>query len=411
MRNIFLVARHEIVTTLKKRSYWFFTIVFPGLIIGLNLVMQGTVQNEFGGTQDLIPEGGAGVPVLGYVDRSGLIQKLPAGLPTGLLQKIDNEADALLQLQSGQIDQYFVIPGDFLESGRLVQVVHEVDPMNTAQSGLLEYLIYYNLTGDENLTQRLVQPAILNTVALAPVGRDETSPAAFFIPFATMFIFFLTITMSSGFMLQSVTREKENRTVESLLLSLSPRHLMLGKVFAYSVVALIQISIWLGAGLLALERSRTMLETVQGLELPVGFVAWALLYFIFGYLTYAAIMGAIGALAPTMREGSQVTFLAIFPLLLPLWMSNSFIFSPNGGVAVFLSLFPLTSPTSMVTRMVSTQVPLWQNVLALVLLAFSTYFFISLAARFFRADNLLSASPLSLRRLWRELRQPGKSSA
>jgi ABC-2 type transport system permease protein len=243
------------------------------------------------------------------------------------------------------------------------------------------------------------------------VVRAEPSPAAFFIPFATMFIFFLTITMSSGFMLQSVTREKENRTVESLLLSLSPRHLMLGKVFAYSVVALIQISIWLGAGLLALERSRTMLETVQGLELPVGFVAWALLYFIFGYLTYAAIMGAIGALAPTMREGSQVTFLAIFPLLLPLWMSNSFIFSPNGGVAVFLSLFPLTSPTSMVTRMVSTQVPLWQNVLALVLLAFSTYFFISLAARFFRADNLLSASPLSLRRLWRELRQPGKSSA
>ena len=65
----------------------------------------------------------------------------------------------------------------------------------------------------------------------------------FFVPFATMFIFFFSLTMSSGFMLQSVSKEKENRVVEVLLLSLRSRELMLGKLLGLGSIALFQMLI------------------------------------------------------------------------------------------------------------------------------------------------------------------------
>ena len=69
----------------------------------------------------------------------------------------------------------------------------------------------------------------------------------------------------------------------------------------------------------------------------------------------------------------------------------------------FLSIFPLTSPVSMMTRMMAIPVPLWQVLVSLLLLGATTYGFILLSARFFRSDTLLSSAPLNMARLKREL--------
>jgi len=242
--------------------------------------------------------------------------------------------------------------------------------------------------------------------ALAPqTSNDQDNPLTFFVPFATMFIFFFLISMSSGFMLQSVSREKENRTVEVLLLSLRPRELMLGKVLGLSVVALLQMIVWMGGSLLALNRSQAVFAQVSGYTLPNGFVVWALLFFALGYLLYASLMGAIGALAPNAREGGQFTFFVMLPLLIPLWLNVTFVQSPHGTVATALSLFPLTAPTAMMTRMAAGGVPTWQILVSLGGLAVTTYVLVVLASRFFRADTLLSGSSLKWRRFITELRQ------
>lgn len=408
MHNTLLVTRHEIITTLKKKSFWFLTIVLPGMIILINLVTQLTTRSAISDSQGPIPNEGPSVSTVGYIDRAGLLRQLPPDVPPGLLIPIENEAQALSMLQNGQINHYFIIPLDFMESGQIIQIDDEVSPAMSMQDRFLEYVVNYNLTGDAQLAQRMFQPVVLTTTPLAPDTQADMSAEAFFVPFATMFIFFLALSMSSSFMLQSVSREKENRTVEILLVSINPRQLMLGKVLAYSFVALVQISVWLGAGMLALDRARTMVSTLSEYSLSPGFIVWALLYFVFGYLTYASIMGAIGALAPNMREGSQFTFMAILPLLLPLWLSNTFVYSPNGTISTFLSLFPLSSPTSMMTRMAVTRVPTWQIALGLALLMLTAYFFVTLAARFFRADTLLSGSPLVLKKIIQEFQTSRK---
>jgi ABC-2 type transport system permease protein len=144
---------------------------------------------------------------------------------------------------------------------------------------------------------------------------------------------------------------------------------------------------------------------VGSFALPPGFIVWLLLYFIFGYAAYASVLGSIGVLAPTAREATQFTFAVLLPLMIPLWLNTAFTQDPNGALPVFLSLFPPTAPLSMITRMVATQVPVWQPVVSLLGLAAMAYGFVLLSARLFRADTLLSSSSLSLQRLLTELRR------
>lgn len=409
MRNVLLVIKHEIITTLGKRSFWVMTILFPALVIALSIGSQVLAEKSFEQDEEDLLTGGddAGVQVIGYVDEAGLITQLPQGVPPEMLRAFPDKDAAQAALEAGELRQYYHIPADFIETGELVLVDREFTPLGSFTGGrLFEYVINWNLVGDERLAGVLLSPKPpVENKPLAPQGGTDTSgPLGYWVPFATMFIFFFVITMSSGFMLQSVAKEKENRTVEVLLLSLRPRELMLGKVVGLGVVALLQMGLWGGAGLLGLNQRTQLMETAAAFTLPPGFLVWAVLYSLLGYVLYASALGAIGALAPTAREGTQFTFIALLPLLIPVWLNNVFTQSPNGGLATFLSLFPLTAPTSMVTRLVAGGVPAWQPAVGLLGLAATTYLFVLLSARFFRADTLLSSASLHWRRIVQEFR-------
>jgi ABC-2 type transport system permease protein len=203
--------------------------------------------------------------------------------------------------------------------------------------------------------------------------------------------------------MRSVVAEKENRTAEVLLLSLNPRELMIGKMLAMSLVMWLQVVVWVGGGILILNRGAELLNMAR-FTFPPGFLAWALLFLVFGYLLFASVMAAAGAIAPTAREGAQVTWLLILPLMPTLMFGPAFLEDPNGTLSVVLSLFPFSSPSAMVTRLAVAQVPLWQILVSLTGLAVTAYLFVVLAARFFRAGNLLSDESFNWRRLgtgWR----------
>ena len=211
-------------------------------------------------------------------------------------------------------------------------------------------------------------------------------------------------------MLRSVSREKENYTVEVLLVSLRPRELMLGKVLGLGTVALLQMGIWLGGSFLTLQRGDSFLATL-GISLagastfPPGFLVWSILYFLLGYILYASLLGAIGALTPNARETGQFTFIALLPLMIPVWIGNAFVQTPHSALATALSLFPLTAPTAMLPRLVTGGVPGWQPVVGLIGLAITAYGFVLLSARFFRADTLLSGASLTWRRFVEEFKK------
>ncbi len=413
MRNIFIVIKHEFRTILQKKSFWIMTFIFPVLIIGFNVGAQviaaRTTDEE--DLDELIGqfEQMAGMTLpdpIAYVDEAGIIQELPPDVGPEFLQAYADVETVDAVLMAEEIDQYFIIPADYLSVGEVIVITREFQPFNVPNDELISYAIAYNLTGDQQTAVTLIDPT--RTVipqAMAPENtNDAFNPLTFFVPFATMFIFFFLISMSSGYMLQSVANEKENRTVEVLLVSLRPRELMLGKVLGLSGVALIQVVVWMGGGFLTLMRAQSMLAGFGNFALPPGFLVWALLFFALGYILYASLMGAIGALSPNAREAGQYTFIVMLPLLLPLWLNFAFLNDPNGTLATALSLFPLTAPTSMMTRIAAGGVPVWQILLSLAGLAVTTYLLVLFAARFFRADTLLSTSSFQWRRLISEFR-------
>jgi ABC-2 type transport system permease protein len=404
MRNIILVIKHEIIITLQKRSFWITAFLFSLLIVGINLGTQMLINRPEGSNLALAPSAGnaSRTMVIGYVDQAGLIKEIPADVPQDLLQGFPNEEAAQAAVKGRQIDEYVIIAPDYLQTGNLVVVQRNFRPLGSNPGDLFQYVIDTNLTGDAGLAAALSQPEQqVVEHALAPKSTAKGSnPLTTLVPMAVLFIFFFLLVMSSGFMLQSVSREKENRTVEILLLSLRPRELMLGKILGLSVVALLQMAVWIGGGLLVLGRGKEILSGAAAFELPAGFVIWALLYFLLGYLLYASLMGAIGALAPNVRESGQFTLLVLLPLMIPVWFNSLFIQTPNSPLALALSLFPLTAPTSMITRLVATQVSIWQIIASLAGLAVTTFFLVQASARFFRADTLLSNTTINWQRIF-----------
>jgi ABC-2 type transport system permease protein len=402
MRNVFLVVRHEIATVFAKRSFWIMTFLFPILIIGINVGTQIVAERAFEQTQAPV---GQQRPI-GYVDEANLVSRLPELASGQEWLAFDGREQAQRALEVGEVARYYIVPENYVQTGELVLVEQNFAPFSVLAGGAdpFERILQANLIDDEQVAALLLDPIVSSeSRALAPQeGPDRESPFSFWVPYATMFLFFFSLTQSSGLMLTSVSKEKENQTAEVLLLSLRPRELMLGKVIGLGTVAALQLSVWAIGGALLLNRSSGAM--VAGYSLSPSFFFWGALYFIFGYLTYAAALGAVGVLAPTAREGAQFTFIVLLPLMIPLWLNAAFTQEPNGTLAIVLSLFPLTAPLAMVTRLVSGNVPFWQPAIGVLGLAATAYLFVLLAARLFRADTLLSSASLNARRVLEELR-------
>jgi len=231
----------------------------------------------------------------------------------------------------------------------------------------------------------------LATSGISPIGGFQNSASGFA---GEVMVFFFLVFALSRLTFSSDTVP----TARPGLLNDPEFRLGLG------LVALLQLAIWMGGGWLALNQSGNVATALTDFTLPAGFAIWAVLYFLFGYILYASVLGALGALAPNVREGTQFTFLAILPLLVPIWLNTAFTQAPDGALATALSLFPLTAPTAMVTRLSISHVPLWQPVVSLAGLAGTTYLFVLLSGRFFRADTLLSDASLNWGRIVREVR-------
>jgi ABC-2 type transport system permease protein len=184
--------------------------------------------------------------------------------------------------------------------------------------------------------------------------------------------------------------------MEILLTSLTPSQVLTGKIIALGLTGLLQTVVWLGAGLLMLRYSGRAFALSAAFQLPLSIMAWGVLFFIFGYAVYASFMAGIGALVPSLREASQLTTVVILPMIIPLVFISALINTPNSPLSIFLSIFPLTAPVSMMTRLSATQVPFWQASLALLLLALTAVFLVRASASLFKAQNLLTGQTFTV---------------
>jgi ABC-2 type transport system permease protein len=422
MQNIWLVIKHEIRVTLRKRSFWILSFVVPILLLGFQgyaILQDNDISLTDESTEEVEEESASvDMTIVGLVDESGLIRDIPSGIPPGMFVTLANRDDAFTTLEQGEIDQFVVIPEDYLVSGEVFVYDTEFQLLVEGDSGVafgssnewtLPYLINFNLIRDEELFTVAFNPTPGNLAtyhALNPPDESSESDQALaeFTSSAIPYIYYFILIVVSGYILQSVISEKENRTVEVLLVSLQPKELITGKLLGMSAVALLQLAFWATGAIFIANRGAQFID-ISGLEFTPAFIITAVLFLVLGYLLYASVMAAAGALSNTAREAGQVTWILILPLLPTLMFGRLFAEDTDNIMVIFLSLFPFSAPSAMVTRMAVGTVPAWQVLLSLILTAITVYVVLSLATRFFHPQNLLSRAEFSWRRFataWRD---------
>jgi ABC-2 type transport system permease protein len=411
MRTIWLVAGQELIVNLRRPAFIVMTLLVPMigvLVLGTGSLFGGQVgsllRDQFSPKDE----------VTGYVDLSGL---LTSELPqyAGLFIAYPDEASARAAMLSGEIKSYFITPADYLQTGRVIVYGTEggFSAFVQADEGVLRYFLVDQLLAgrvDSSILGRVQVPAVVETVRLDDAGQvSDQGPfswlADFVLPYLFSLLFFITIFVTSGYLLQGVAEEKEGRVIEILISSIGPTELLAGKILGLCALGLIQVFVWIGSVAALLVAATSIFALAGGLSLSLGTLVLGVVYYLLGYLLYATLMAAGGSLGTSARESQQIGSLVSIAAVIPM-MTMSLIFSnPSAPLVVILSYIPPTAPVMMLMRLGFGPVPAEQVVISLLLLVAGIAVSLWAGAKVFRAGLLMYGKRPSLRDLARAFKQ------
>lgn len=260
----------------------------------------------------------------------------------------------------------------------------------------------------DEIETRFLQPASFESLIvteegdLSP-GTEEPSYLSVSYIFAMMLL--VSIFTSSGYLLQSVSDEKETRMIEVLLTSVSPMGVMAGKVLAMGTLGLLQIIVWAVAMGVLGPRILSAIPQYGTLSVEPMVVFWAIAFFLAGFFVLSTVMAGIGAATTSYREGSQISLFVVLPATVPFILFQVIAGNPDGGLARGLSFIPITAPVTMMLRLGVTNIPLWEIAASLTVTVAGGVGLLWFSARVFRAGLLLYGQRMSLGRILGALRQ------
>jgi ABC-2 type transport system permease protein len=415
------VFAYELRRNIRRKAFLFTTFGVPviGLIVLLVVQRVGAPSantpgnSPFGPGINMPPIDLNGVRSAGYVDQTGMFSD-PGSL-ANVLTLYHDEAAAVEALQSGEIDVYYLIPADYLQTGDVTVVMPKLN-LTQINTDLIERLLLGGLASDvqnPQVFQRLVSPADIEEITLqedAPQGVTRSQESSMAAVYAFAFTLLMSLFVTNGYLMQSVIEEKETRLIEILISTLRPIELLAGKIMALGLLGLLQVVVWIG-GVFLIARvggidtaAGQALAVFANFYVPPALLPLMLVYFILAYILFAGAFAIVGALSNSMREGPQYAGLFTLPAVVPMYFLQLFVESPNGTIPTVLSLFPLTAPLAMVERLAVTTVPVWQIALSMALLALADVGMMWLAGRVFRVQTLLAGQLPRLRDLPRLVR-------
>ena len=232
--------------------------------------------------------------------------------------------------------------------------------------------------------------------------------------------------------MRSVIEEKTSRIIEVIISSVKPIQLMMGKIIGTSLAGITQFAIWVilfgllttiigvifGVDLLSSQTPQQQLveqaisnpsmqsdidiavQSFQNLPLTNLIIAF-LLFFICGYLLYSSLYAAVGAAVDNETDTQQFMLPILMPLILAVYVGVfTVIDDPHGTVSTVFSFIPFTSPVVMLMR-IPFGVPLWQQLLSLILLIGTFSFTVWFAAKIYRVGILMYGKKPSYKELFK----------
>jgi ABC-2 type transport system permease protein len=313
------------------------------------------------------------------------------------------------------IEQRIVRPGGNSPSGTNTGSGIEYWSANIADSSLhdeVESAVNTEIRRREYLKQGLDSAAVKRIeLTHAPfdskdprkeAGKEAVSGADVvrqWAPSGFVYLLWIAVFSISQMLLNNIIEEKSNRIIEVLLSSVTPGELMMGKLFGIAAVGLVMVSAWILSlfGILiwksgeATEFSGQLFTALKTSNMVPMFA----IYFILGYLMYAAFILSLGSVCNTIKEAQNYMGMITVILMVPLLMMTYLPKDPNGVLARVMSWIPIYTPFTMMNR-VNADPPAIDLIGTLVLLVITTAGALWMAGRIFRTGILRTGQPPKL---------------
>ncbi len=440
MSKTALIIQREFSTRVRKKSFIIMTILSPFIFAALTFapVLLGAIKDNDARHVGIYDK--TGKYVSAFTDGADFAFEPVADCNAPELYSDTTDVEAVVAITADPavtpravtIYSRKEVPSDLLTHVQ-DKVTERVREERLAASGV---------PGLDTLIAKVQASVEVATVKRSEGGdRASSTSAAIAAGFAFTALIYMFMSSYGAMVMLSITEEKTNRIVEIIVSSVKPFELMIGKIVGIALVGFLQVAIW--AAMLAAILSAAGVITAAcnapadfaagasaasaaadagslAAIMPEGgardfFTAWAglplgelgvmfALYFVGGYFLYASFFAAAGATASESEDGSQFVLPIIMVLLFAFYAAIGSVDNPDGPLAFWASMFPLTAPVVMMVR-VPFGVPLWQEALSLTLLFATSLLFIWLAGRIYRIGILTYGKKPTLRQIARWIRE------
>ncbi|MBS1610490.1 MAG: ABC transporter permease [Bacteroidetes bacterium] len=423
MNKIGLVIQREYLTRVKKKSFLITTILVPLIIIGFYAAI---IAISISGSSESSK--------IAVLDEGNLLNgKADKGKDDNTTYTfIHNETEDSYKTKYKKegYDYFLFIPKTDINHPTGINL-HSESTVNISTKSKVEKVIS-NAVEAKRMEAANINPeqykSINADISIAnPLdsGKKSSAGVAYAVSFACGILIYMILMIYGTMVMRGVMEEKISRIAEVIVSSVKPFQLMLGKIIGIGMVGVTQFAIWIILILLLQTAIPLIFPSIahQAAEvasnspqagaagnfisvmndmksLPIGLILFCFIfYFIGGYLLYASLFAAIGSvISEDQQEAQQLVFPIMMPIILAFVIMTKAVADPNSGLAVFGSLFPLTSPIVMMGR-ITYDVPAWQLITSMVLLILGFLFFVWLTAKIYRTGILLYGKKVT----WKEM--------
>lgn len=430
MNKTWIIIKREYLTRVTKKMFLVTTILLPILMFGLiALIAYLTVKSEDAQKIILLDQSGVYASLAKNDSRSYSIELITDSDVMAVKKRIENgDADVLVHIyplsESGMPDSVLMYKEGGVGLATKEYISSEIDRLTQIRQMELAGI-------DKSKIDSINSSTVLVKSYDLKNNKLTNSEVASGIGYMMGFLIYMIIFIYGAGVMRGVMEEKTNRIAEVIISSVKPFELMMGKIIGIAMVGLTQFLLWgvllfvlqtvlfafvpilsdmkdlsamadptitEGVNPMARSEGAEMIRALMGQNW--GLILFAFLfYFLGGYLLYAAMFAAVGSMVnEDPQEAQQLTLPITMPIIAGFIIMATTIKSPDSSIAIFGSLFPLTSPIVMLAR-VPYGVPMWQLILSMVFLVLGFVLMTWLSAKIYRTGILMYGKKAS----WKEI--------
>jgi ABC-2 type transport system permease protein len=277
------------------------------------------------------------------------------------------------------------------------------------QLSLLDRASRLGLTPDQT-SHMFAQPQFTTVNLGAPNDRSQSDMVAgYVIAYVGIMLIFMSIYLYGYGVAMGVAEEKGSRIMEILVNAATPFQLMAGKILGIGAAGLSQMTAFVvvGIGALLLQtpiKDALLGSNTGGLNLnitssSITLLLLLLVYFILGFLLYASLFAATGALVKRQEEVQNAVQIPMWLFLIGYLASIFGMANPDAMWVTVMSFVPFWTPTTMLMRIAMGSVTWWGVALSIVLMIAAIVICTVIAARIYRYGVLMYGQKPGMRQL------------